>query len=157
MTRLKYSETSPAAYRALLTLETHVRKSGIERPLLDLVYLRVSQINGCAYCIDMHAKDLLANGETPERMALVVVWREAPNFTPRERIALAYAEAVTRLGPNGIEDAPYDRALSEFGEASLVELTLAIATINAWNRLGITFQSTPGAYKARTHTEESNS
>jgi AhpD family alkylhydroperoxidase len=157
MARLKYSEISPAAYRALLTLETHVRRSGIERALLDLVYLRVSQINGCAYCIDMHAKDLVASGETAERLALVVAWREAPNFTPRERIAFAYAEAVTRLGPHGVEDGPYDKALAEFGEAPLVELTLAIATINAWNRLGITFQSTPGAYKARTHTEESNS
>jgi len=147
MNRLAYKEISPTAYRALLSLEGHVRKSGLDRALLDLVYLRVSQINGCAFCVDMHDKDLRAAGETPERLALLAVWQEAPSFSPRERAALAYAEAVTRLGHDPVPDATYQAALAEFGDALLVELTLAIATINAWNRLGIAFRSPAGLYQ----------
>jgi AhpD family alkylhydroperoxidase len=147
MKRLTYKEVSPSAYRALLALEGHVRKSGLDHRLIDLVYLRVSQINGCAFCVDMHSKDLRAAGETPERLALVCVWREAPSFTPRERAALAYAEALTVITHDGVTASVYDAARAELGDAPLVELTLAITTINAWNRLNIAFQLPPGDYQ----------
>jgi AhpD family alkylhydroperoxidase len=148
MTRLNYKATSPNAYQALLTLEGHVRASGLETALRDLMYLRVSQLNGCAFCVDMHSKDLRAAGEKNERLDCLAVWKEAPFYTPRERAALRYAEAVTQLGPHGVDDGAYDEARSVFGDAPLVELTLAIATINAWNRLGIAFQSKAGLYQA---------
>jgi AhpD family alkylhydroperoxidase len=149
MDRTQYKDASPAAYRALLALEGHVRQSGLERALLDLVYLRVSQVNGCAFCVDMHDKDLRAAGETPERLALLPVWRAAPSFTPRERAALAYAEAVTVPGRDGVADDAFDAARAEFGDAALVEFTLAVATINAWNRLGVAFRSPAGRYQPR--------
>ena len=149
MNRLAYKEISPSAYRALLALEGHVRKSGLENELIELVYLRVSQINGCAFCIDMHDKDLRAAGEKPERLALLPVWREAPSFTPRERAALAYAEAVTVLGHDPVADSVYEAARAELGDAALVELTLAVATINVWNRVNIAFRAPPGAYQPR--------
>lgn len=148
MNRLEYKEVSPSAYRALLALEGQVRKSGLEHGLLELVRLRVSQVNGCAFCVDMHDKDLRAAGEKPERLALLCVWREAPSFTPRERVALAYAEAVTVLGHDPVPDSVYEAARAEFGDAALVELTLAVATINAWNRFGIAFRSAAGTYQA---------
>jgi len=148
--RISYPKASPAAYRALLALNDHVHnQSGIEPGLQHLVYLRVSQLNGCAFCVDMHDKDLRAAGETPERLAMLVVWREAHNFTPRERTALAWAEAVTLLGPHGVGDDVYEAARTEFGEAGLVELTLVVAMINTWNRMGIAFRSEPGKYQAR--------
>jgi AhpD family alkylhydroperoxidase len=147
MNRIDYKEVSPSSFRALLALEGQVRKSSLERRLVELVYLRVSQINGCAFCVDMHDKDLRAAGEKPERLALLCVWREAPSFTPRERAALAYAEAVTTLGHDPVADAVYEAARAEFGDAGLVELTLGVATINAWNRMGIAFRSVPGVYQ----------
>jgi AhpD family alkylhydroperoxidase len=149
MNRISYKEVSPSAYRALLALETHVRHAGLERSLLDLVCLRVSQINGCAYCVDMHDKDLRAAGETPERLALLPVWREGPNYTERERAALGWAEAVTELGPDGVPDALYEAARNELGDAMLVELTLAVATINAWNRLNVAFRTKAGTYQPK--------
>jgi AhpD family alkylhydroperoxidase len=148
MNRPSYKETNPAAYRALLALEGHLRKTSLDRALVDLVYLRVSQINGCAFCIDMHDKDLRAAGETPERLALLCVWREAPSFTPQERTLLAYAEAVTTLGHDGIPDGVFEAAHAELGDAALADFTLAVATINAWNRMGIAFRSPAGAYQA---------
>lgn len=149
MNRLVYKEVSPSAYRALLALEDHVRKSGLDRALLDLVYLRVSQINGCAFCVDMHDKDLRAAGEKPERLAMLCVWREAPSFTSRERAALAYAEAVTVLGHDPVPDAVYEEARRELGDAHLVELTIAVATINVWNRLNVSFRTPAGTYQAK--------
>jgi AhpD family alkylhydroperoxidase len=124
-----------------------VRKSGLDDGLLDLVYLRVSQINGCAFCVDMHSKDLRAAGETPERLALLVAWREAPSFTARERAALAFAEALTELGRDGVANAVYEEARAQLGDAPLVELALAVATINAWNRMGIAFRAKAGVYQ----------
>lgn len=147
MNRLAYKQVSPKTYEALLALEAQVRRSGLERGLLDLVYLRVSQVNGCAFCVDMHDKDLRAAGEKPERLALLVVWREAPCFTPRERVALAWAEAVTKLGAGGPGDALYEQARAELGEAALVDLTLAVASINTWNRMNIAFGMVPGSYQ----------
>ena len=146
--RINWNEASPAAQRAVFALEGHVRmKSGLDRKLVELVYLRVSQINGCAYCIDMHSKDLLAAGETTDRLSLLMVWREAPCFSAREQRALAWAEAVTELGAEGVSDALYGATREEFGDALLVELTLAVATINVWNRLGVSFRLAPGAYQ----------
>jgi AhpD family alkylhydroperoxidase len=147
MNRIAYKETHPSVYRVLLALEGQVRKSGLDRKLVDLVYLRVSQINGCAFCVDMHDKDLRAAGETPERLTLLCVWREAPSFTSRERAALALAEAITTIGHDGVSDDVYDAARAEFGDAALVELTLAVVTINAWNRMNIVFRSPVGGYQ----------
>jgi AhpD family alkylhydroperoxidase len=148
MTRLNYKATSPNAYQAMLTLEGHVRGSGLETALRDLVSLRVSQLNACAFCVDMHAKDLRAAGEKNERLDCLAVWREAPFYTPRERAALGYAEALTRLGADGVSAEVYDEARGVFGDPLLVELTLAVITINAWNRLNIAFQSKAGLYQA---------
>jgi AhpD family alkylhydroperoxidase len=148
--RIAYPKASPTAYRALLALNEHVHKSsGLEPGLLHLMFLRVSQLNGCAFCVDMHDKDLRAAGETPERLAMLVVWREAHNFTLRERTAFAWAEAVTLLGPQGVADDVYEAARAEFGDERLVELTLAVAMINTWNRMAIAFQSEPGKYQPR--------
>lgn len=148
MNRIAYRESAPDTYRALLALEGTVRKSGLERRLVELVYLQVSQINGCAFCIDMHGKDLRAAGETPERIALLLVWREAPCFGDRERAAFAFAEALTLLEREGVPDDVYEAALATFGAAQLAELALAVATINAWNRMSIAFRAVPGAYQA---------
>jgi len=141
--RLRYKEVAPDVFRALATLQGHVRQSGLDARLVELVYLRVSQLNACAYCVHMHGKSLRAAGETDQRLDALVVWREAPFFTARERIALGWAESVTKLGPDHVPDALYDETQKEFGDALLVELTLAVATINAWNRLAISFRAVP--------------
>lgn len=148
MNRIAYGKVSPETNRALFALEQQVRKSELGSGLINLVYLRVSQLNGCAFCVDMHSHDLAKAGETPERLALVCVWREAPQFSQRERAALAWAEAATKLGEHGVPDAVYESALAEFGDKGLVDLTLAVAMINAWNRFGISFQMTPSAHAA---------
>jgi AhpD family alkylhydroperoxidase len=139
--RLRYKEVAPDVYRALAGVQGHVRQSGLDGKLVELVYLRVSQVNGCAYCVHLHAKGLRAAGETDNRLDALTVWREAPFFTARERIALAWAESVTRLGPDHVADALYAETQKEFGDKDLVELTLAVATINAWNRMAIAFRS----------------
>jgi AhpD family alkylhydroperoxidase len=141
--RLRYKEVAPDVYRTLAGVQAHVRGSGLDAKLVELVYLRVSQVNACAYCVHMHAKGLRAAGETDDRLDALNVWREAPFFTPRERIALAWAESVTRLGPDHVSGPLYEETLKEFGEKDLVELTLAVATINAWNRMAIAFRSAP--------------
>jgi len=151
MKRISYKDVSPAGYRALSSLEAFVQRSSIERMLAHLVYLRVSQINRCAFCIDMHTKDLIAGGESVERLALVGVFREAPSFTPRERTALAWAEAVTELGRDGVAEPLYQQALAEFGESGLVDLTITVGMINVWNRLSIAFGSEPGHYRPGQH------
>jgi AhpD family alkylhydroperoxidase len=139
--RLRYKEVAPDVYRALAGVQAHVRGSGLDGKLVELIYLRVSQVNACAYCVHMHSKGLRAAGETDQRLDALVVWREAPFFTPRERIALAWAESVTRLGPDHVSDALYDETQKEFGDKDLVELTLAVAAINAWNRMAISFRA----------------
>jgi AhpD family alkylhydroperoxidase len=141
--RLRYKEVAPDVYRTLAGVQAHVRGSGLDAKLVELVYLRVSQVNACAYCVHMHAKGLRAAGETNDRLDALTVWREAPFFTPRERIALGWAESVTRLGPDHVSGALYEETLKEFGDKDLVELTLAVATINAWNRMAIAFRAAP--------------
>lgn len=143
--RLRYKEVAPDVYRALASVQAHVRESGLDPKLVELVYLRVSQINACAYCVHMHAKGLRAAGETDDRLDALVVWREAPFFTARERVALGWAESVTRLGADHVSDVLYQETHQEFGDKDLVELTLAVATINAWNRMAIAFRAAPAS------------
>lgn len=131
----------------MLGLEKYVRQSGLEPSLLELVRLRASQINGCAYCVDMHTKDARARGESEQRLYAVVVWREAPFFTERERAALAWTEAVTQVNWQHVPDEVYEVARKHFNEKELVDLTVAIIPINGWNRLAISFRTVPGTYQ----------
>jgi AhpD family alkylhydroperoxidase len=144
--RLNYSAVAPGAVKAMRGLETYVRSSGLEKSLLELVKLRASYINGCAYCIDMHTKDARAAGETEQRIYAVPVWRETPFFTPRERAALAWSETVTLLAETGVPDEAYEEVRAQFTEEELVNLTMAIVVINGWNRLAVPFRSEPGSY-----------
>ena len=150
--RIDYTTASPGAMAAMMGLERHVRGSGIETTLLLLVKLRASQINGCAYCIDMHTKDARAAGEAEQRLYALTAWRETPFFTPRERAALAWTEAVTRISDEGVPDALFDHARDHFTEPELVDLTLAIVVINGWNRLAIPFRTPPGSYRPARRT-----
>ena len=147
--RLDASKVSPDAYRAIMGLELYVRESGLEPSLIELIKLRASYMNGCAYCVDMHSKDARAAGETEQRIYAVPVWRETPFFSDRERAALAFTEAVTAIGQAGVPDDVYDEAKRFFSEDELVKLTMAIVTINAWNRVAITFRTEPGTYQPR--------
>jgi AhpD family alkylhydroperoxidase len=142
-----------AAYRAMRGLGAVVRESGIERSLLLLVKVRVSQINGCGYCIDMHTKDARAAGESEQRLYLLQVWREAQIYSERERAALAWAEAVTRLGKDGVPNDVYDRAKAAFSDEELVALTLAVVEINGWNRFMVSFNAVPGTYRVGEHDD----
>jgi AhpD family alkylhydroperoxidase len=147
--RLEAQKASPAAYQAMLGLEMFVRKqSKLEPALIQLVKMRASQINGCAYCIDMHSKDARAEGETEQRLYALSAWEETPFFTDRERAALALTEAITSITEGHVPEAVYERAKKSFSQEELVNLTLAIITINGWNRLAITFRSVPGEYHA---------
>jgi AhpD family alkylhydroperoxidase len=144
--RLEYAKVSPEVYKAFGGVYVALQKSGLPKLLVDLVYLRVSQINGCAYCIDMHSRDLLTSGLTIEKLVLVPVWREAGEvFTSRERIALAWPETVTRVAETGVPDIDYEAAAAEFSDKDLADLTYAIGLMNAFNRLGIAFRATPAA------------
>jgi AhpD family alkylhydroperoxidase len=131
-------------------LQTYVDGTSLEKSLLELVKLRASYINGCAYCVDMHAKDARDLGETEQRIYMIPVWHEAPFYTERERAALAWTETVTNIA-KGVTDADYASAREQFDEKELAELTMAIITINAWNRLAIPFQSEVGSYKPMAH------
>jgi AhpD family alkylhydroperoxidase len=148
MTRLNWIQASPADFQALFAFSNHVNDAGLEHPLLELVKLRASQINGCAYCIDMHTKDARAAGETEQRLYLLNAWREAAHlYSERERAALALTEAVTRLVDGQVPDAAYDAARAQFKDAELVKLVLAITTINTWNRINCTFRVEAGNYQ----------
>lgn len=146
--RLDYKKAAPDAFKAMLALETAVQRSGLEHALIELVKMRVSQINGCAYCLDMHWKDLAALGETAQRMYSLDAWRECPYYSARERAALAWTEAVTRVADGQVPDAVYAEAQGQLTPAELANLTLALATINAWNRLSIAARLVPGEYQA---------
>jgi AhpD family alkylhydroperoxidase len=145
--RLDFTKIAPEAYRALAALERYVHSSGVEAPLLHLIKMRASQINGCAYCLDMHSKDARALGETEQRLYGLDAWREAPYYTERERAALALTEAITKVTEGHVPDAVYMQAKAQFNEQELVALVYAITAINAWNRLAITFRSEPGKYQ----------
>lgn len=145
--RLNNLEVAQGAMKAMYGLGAYLAKCGLEPSLLDLLYFRVSQINGCAYCLDMHSKDLRAAGETEQRLYLLDAWRESPFYTERERAALAWAEAVTLVTEGHVPDEVYEQARGQFSEEELVNLTLAVVTINGWNRLNIAFRTVPGSYQ----------
>jgi AhpD family alkylhydroperoxidase len=135
--RFNYAKTAPGVYDAMDSLDRYLQESGLERSLLLLVQLRASQINGCAYCLDMHWKDLRTIGESEQRLYSLDAWRECPYYNGRERAALAWTEAVTRVADGHVSDAAYDEVRPHFSEKELSDLTLAVAAINAWNRLSI--------------------
>jgi len=146
MQRLDYTQLSPRGMKALGSVYGHIMQSDLPGDLVDLVYLRVSQINNCAYCLDLHTRDLIKRGVSIEKLALLQAWPEAGAlFSDRERAALAWAETVTRVAQTGIPDRDYDAALAAFGEKDLVDLTIAIGLMNTYNRMAIGFRRTPQA------------
>jgi len=145
--RLNYAQVSPDALKAMRELEKYVAASGLERPLYELVKTKASQINGCAYCLDMHTKDARKAGETEQRLYALSAWRETPFFTGRERAALEWTEALTLISEDDVSDSLYDGVRKHFNEKEMVALSIAIVTINGWNRLAIGFRTVPGSYK----------
>ncbi len=144
--RLDYNQASPAGMKALGGVYGHIMQSGLPTALVDLVYLRVSLINGCAFCIDMHSRDLLKGGMAIEKLVLVPAWREGGKlFDDKERAALAWAESVTNVSTTGVPDADYDAAKAVFSDTELTDLTIAIGLMNTYNRLAISFRATPAA------------
>jgi AhpD family alkylhydroperoxidase len=144
--RMDYNIATPAGMKALGGVYGHVMQSGLPKVLVDLVYLRISQINGCAYCIDMHSRDLLKEGVTVDKLVLVPAWREAGAlFSATERAALAWAETVTRVADTGVPDGEYDAAAAVFDQKQLADLTIAIGLMNAYNRMAISFRAVPAA------------
>ena len=139
--RINFYKAAPDAMKALMGVEGYVQKTGLEPSLLDLVKTRASEINGCAYCIHMHTGEARARGEREERLYLLSAWRESPLYSERERAALAWTEAVTLVSQTHVPDEVYDEARRYFSEAELVNLTLAVAAINAWNRMAISFRA----------------
>ena len=147
--RLNYAHAFPEGVHAMTQLERTISASGLEESLLNLVKTRASQMNGCAYCIDMHTKDARAAGETEQRLYALSAWREGPFFTPRERAALEWAEALTDIQNGHASDAVYEEVRTQFDEKELVRLTLAITQINAWNRIALAFRAEAGTYQPR--------
>lgn len=141
--RLNHIEVAPELARALHGVNIALSKSSLGHALLDLIFLRVSQLNGCAYCVDMHGHDLLKSGESLRRLNAVAVWREAPYFEERERAVLAWVEALTQLGNGPVPDSVYEPLKEHFNDKEIVELTYAVAVINAWNRIGVGFSLQP--------------
>ena len=146
--RMEYWKIAPGGFRALNSLETYLHESGLENNLLHMIKLRASQINGCAYCIDMHWKDARAAGETEQRLYSLDAWRETPFYTDRERAALEWTEAVTLVSETHVPDEVSDRVKAHFGEEELANVTMAVVTINAWNRIAISLRAVPGVYQA---------
>jgi AhpD family alkylhydroperoxidase len=145
--RIDYTKVATGAFQAMFSLEKYLHGCGLETTLLDLIKMRASQINGCAFCLDMHSKDARAAGETEQRLYLLNAWREAPFYTDRERAALAWTEALTSVADNHVPDEVYNEARTVFSEEELVNLSLAVVAINGWNRLAIAFRPEVGAYQ----------
>ena len=145
--RIDYKKAAPEAYQALSGVERYVRSSSLDPRLLELIKLRASMLNGCAFCVDMHTKDARALGETEQRLYAVSVWEEAPFFTPRERAALAWTDAVTRVSQDHVPDEVYIVAREHFDERQLVDLTMGIIAINSWNRMAIACRTVAGTYQ----------
>ena len=145
--RIEMSAIHAGPMQAMMGLEAQIRRSGLEHTLLELVKIRASQINGCAYCIDMHTKDARAAGETEQRIYALNAWHETPFFTDRERAALEWTEALTLISTNHAPDELYERVRTHFSEDEIVNLSLAVIGINAWNRLAIAFRAVPGTYQ----------
>lgn len=148
--RIDFAKVAPQAVAAMRGLEAYVRQSGLEPALVELVKTRASQINGCAYCIDMHTKDARARGESEQRLYALSAWAETPFFSQRERAALAWTESVTRVADGSVPDAVFALARAHFSEKELVDLTLAIVAINGWNRLSVAFRRVAGTYQPAT-------
>lgn len=149
--RMEYWKVAPGSYKAMMALETYFRESSLEKSLLHMIKLRASQMNGCAYCIDMHWKDARAAGESEQRLYGLDAWREAAYYTDRERAALEWTEALTNITDGHAPDAVYDTVRGQFSDKELADLTWAIAAINAWNRVAIAFRSEAGSYRAAAH------
>ncbi|WP_165067546.1 carboxymuconolactone decarboxylase family protein [Paludisphaera rhizosphaerae] len=150
--RLNYANLSHEPIKAMYAVNGYLARCGLEHSLLELVKIRASQINGCAFCLDMHTKDARAHGETEQRIYTLTAWRETPFFSDRERAALAWTEAVTRIS-EGVSDAVFEQAREHFTEQELADLTWAVVLINGWNRLAISFRVPPGSYKPPVSTE----
>jgi AhpD family alkylhydroperoxidase len=152
--RMDFRKASPQADKAMMGLHMFVRNCGLDHSLLELVKLRASQLNGCAHCIDMHTKELRADGESEQRLYLLNAWRESPFYSDRERAALAWAEAVTLLPHSEVPDEVYEQARAQFSEEELVNLTMALVAINGANRLNIAFRTVPGGHQVRRRAAE---
>lgn len=149
--RMIYAKAAPGVMKAMNGLESYIADCGIEPALQDLIKLRASQINGCAYCVDMHSLDARAGGETEQRLYALPVWQETPFFSERERAALLWTEKLTLISVDRVPDEVYEQVRQHFSEEELANLTMIIATINAWNRFAISFRSVPGHYKPQKH------
>ena len=146
-TRLEFHKVDATAYQAMMGVENYVRKSELDKTLIELIKTRASQINGCAFCLDMHTKDARHAGETEQRLYALSAWQETPFFTPQERAALALTEAVTLISQQGVPDAIYEEVSRHFTPKQITQLLMAIIAINAWNRISITTQMLPGSYQ----------
>jgi AhpD family alkylhydroperoxidase len=151
--RIDIMKVDPKVYQAMLGLETYMRQSGLEKPLLELIKMRASQINGCAYCLDMHSKDARAAGETEQRLYGLNAWEESPFYSERERAALAWTEAVTLVSQGHVPDEVFEKVKKQFSDKEIVALTIAVAQINAWNRLAISTRAVAGTYQPGAHTQ----
>lgn len=151
--RIDVTKVAPEAYQAMAGIQRYIRQSGLEDPLLNLICMRASQLNGCAYCLDMHSKDARAAGETEQRLYELDAWRETPFYTERERAALAWTEAVTLVSQSHVPDEVYELARKQFSEKELVDLTLAVVQINSWNRIAISMRAVPGTYQPASHAK----
>lgn len=149
--RINAFEKGQSAMKAMYALGSYLAKSSVEQNLIHLILFRVSQINGCAYCLDMHSKDLRAMGETEQRLYMLNAWREATVYTDRERAAFAWAESLTRLPNNEVSDEVYEQAAAQFSEQELIDLTMAVITINGYNRINIAFRTPGGSYQPGQH------
>ena len=145
--RIDYAKLSPGGYKAMLGLELYLNHSSLEKKLLHMIKLRASQINGCAFCLDMHWKDLQAEGESEQRMYSLDAWRETDYYSDRERAALAWAEAVTKVTEGHVSDEVFEATRQHFSDQEMADLTFAVVAINGWNRLSIAFRVVPGTYQ----------
>lgn len=155
--RLNYQNLAKNGLRLMYEMEANLRHSGLEPALLELMKMRASQMNGCAFCLDMHSKDARAAGETEQRLYGLNAWREAPYYTERERAALAWTEALTNVQQGHVPDAVFEEVRQCFSEEEIANLTLAVNQINAWNRISIAFRVVPGSYQPQKHTEKAAS
>jgi AhpD family alkylhydroperoxidase len=150
--RIKFEQVEPAAYKAMLSLEHYLAQCGLDKQLLCLIKVRASQINRCAFCIDMHTFEARKAGETEQRLYALNAWRETSFFTPQERVTLTLTEALTSIANNSISDELYDLVSHHFSQNEIIQILMAISTINAWNRIAITTRMIPGSYESRTNS-----
>ncbi len=155
--RIEMMKVDPKAYQAMSALEAYVRQCGLEEPLIELIRMRASQINGCAYCIDMHTKDARAAGETEQRLYGLDAWEESPFYSERERAALAWTESLTLVSETHVPDEVFEKVKKQFSEAEIVALTMALVSINGWNRIAIAIRAVAGTYQPQAHAQQAAS